>query len=44
MKTQHAFTFLLMCLVTLIEAKADHPTLSLEDGRPGPVTTLSAIP
>lgn len=24
-------------------SKADHPTLSLEDGRPGPVTTLSAV-
>lgn len=32
-----------MCLVASL-ARADHPTLSLEDGSPGPITTLSAVP
>ena len=28
--------------LSLLPAFADHPTLSLEDGSPGPITTISA--
>lgn len=38
------FPILIATLALTAPARADHPTLSLEDGRPGPVTTLSAIP
>lgn len=36
--------FLTLVLAASLPARADHPTLSLEDGSPGPVTTISAIP
>ncbi|MCB1206164.1 MAG: transporter [Verrucomicrobiae bacterium] len=31
-------------LLASASARADHPTLSLEDGSPGPITTISAVP
>lgn len=38
------FTLLTLVFASALPARADHPTLSLEDGSPGPVTTISAIP
>lgn len=34
---------LLALFLAAVPARADHPILSLEDGRPGPVTTMSAL-
>lgn len=37
-------TFPFLFSLFLLPAFADHPTLSLEDGSPGPITTISATP
>ena len=36
-------TLSLFLSLSLLPAFADHPTLSLEDGSPGPITTISAV-
>jgi hypothetical protein len=42
--TKLALVGLLLASAVASGLYADHPTLSLEDGRPGPVTTIPAIP
>lgn len=36
--------FSILLFVFISNSRADHPTLSLEDGSPGPITTISAVP
>jgi hypothetical protein len=43
MKT-HFLTLSFFSSIALSPVFADHPTLSLEDGSPGPITTISAVP
>jgi len=44
MNARVSLPFLALVLALGHPARADHPTLSFEDGSPGPVTTISAIP